>query len=198
VRRTGAERLEPAPTYGPEGLSRKWRNWQTRNVPCNATPPSGSDRLLVGTCGTNGQCVNESRPRRTGLRVDRELERREVARASVHHLHADVTENLGEAEPPVCRDRVDVLPTQVRLDDRDFGIAHPLGAGEGGTTVQAGEEVRHGRSYGAHCAMTTGTTMMSREMRARRKISRTSVAPSMRLNAVPRGAGDGTRALRRR
>jgi len=27
------------------------------DVPCNPTPPSGSDRLVEGTCGTDGQCV---------------------------------------------------------------------------------------------------------------------------------------------
>ena len=27
------------------------------SVPCNATPPDGGDRLVVGTCGTNGQCA---------------------------------------------------------------------------------------------------------------------------------------------
>jgi hypothetical protein len=66
------------------------------------------------------------------------------ARPSVHHFHADVTENLGEVQLPSRGDRVGVLPKQVRLNGCGFSIADPLGAGESGATVQAGEEVRHG------------------------------------------------------
>jgi hypothetical protein len=42
-----------------------------------------------------------------------------------------VAEDLGEVEPSVSRERVGVLPTPVRLNGRDFGIADALGAREG-------------------------------------------------------------------
>ena len=69
-----------------------------------------------------------------------------AVRSRSGHLHADMTEDLGEVGALVYRELVGVLRTEVRLDGRNFGIADALSTGDGRAAVQAGEDVCHGPS----------------------------------------------------